>query len=599
MYTKLIDTVSNIVNTYGIGILSDNKFWSILTDSYNFSSDYTLRDEFKKCIANGNVSTIISLRGNKKNTLKFIKSIVNNNYHQRGSKETTACLFSIAISIGSCDISDYNNLLGNKSQTPTPKPNPKPQTKPQSRPSNYPSQNIYAEFSVWVIIIWGVISLIGSTALYGWFLLGGAEMFWILCLIAIIQLGTIKGLDVFLHNVVNNTNKSRVIICYLPIIVGYILNSIIPLILCSDSISDALYNYFSADFIPKTYYVVPIERAWYAPRISNSVGFFGGLASICLFISIISCSYRIYSYFKDSGLRITKFDIYATIIISIVICCLYTLIAAIPQYSIYKQQKEFDKLESNNVALRNSRDAITQELSVKGIKLGISKETAWGYLSSMKEDGEPSHLHYNETIKHPDAIYDEFIGTSYFGVFPYEVRPDDFQGVIISGDDYRTLISLDNTTVGLDLYIYNDVVAAMRIYGLGSYNNSLTNFDSLLTLYTSKYGEPEIIKDYSRDKDIHSITPYRSKGKSDRYVWNYKNGRIEMSEFGIMYISDMLLTKVKNECDRGLREYELSKRRKKEQDRIQKEQNDSLIREQKRKDSIQHTLNHQNAINEI
>lgn len=243
--------------------------------------------------------------------------------------------------------------------------------------------------------------------------------------------------------------------------------------------------------------------------------------------------------------------------------------------SLYKQQTEFDKLSEHNIFLRHIRRNIDQELSVKGIKLGISKETAWGYMMFLKEDREPSQLHYNETIKHPDAIYDEFIGASYFVAFPYEVRPDDFKGVTISGEDYRMLISLDNTTVGLDLYINNDVDAAMIIYGLSSYN-SLTNFESFLSLYTSKYAEPEIIKDFSLDKDIYSIAPYRSKGKSDRYVWNFKSGRIEMSEYGIMYISDMLLAKVKNECDRGLKEYKLSKIRNAELDKIQREQKDSF-----------------------
>lgn len=264
-----------------------------------------------------------------------------------------------------------------------------------------------------------------------------------------------------------------------------------------------------------------------------------------------------------------------------------------------QERNDYEKIEANNKHLRETRKDIVQDLSVKGIKLGISSETAWEYMNNLKDDREQSKLHYNKTIKHPDAIYDEFIGTTYYGVFPYEVGTNDFEGVNLRGDDYRMLISLDNTTVGLDIYELNGFVSAMRIYGLNGYDNALTNFDSLLSLYTTKYGEPEIIKDFSFEEDIYTLQPYRSKGKSDRYVWNFKNGRIEMSEFGIMYISDTLLAKVRKECKEGIINSEIAKRKKIEEDRQQRVRTDSLRREQEKNDSIQRINNHNNAINEI
>ena len=161
------------------------------------------------------------------------------------------------------------------------------------------------------------------------------------------------------------------------------------------------------------------------------------------------------------------------------------------------------------------------------------------------------------------------------------------------------LISLDNTTVGLDIYTYDGLVSAMRIYGLGSSNNSLSNFESLLSLYITKYGQPEIIKDFSREEDIFAIMSYRSKGKNDRYVWNFKNGRIEMSELGIMYISETLISKVRNECEKRIKELEFAKKRKTEQEKIRKEKADSLKHIKEKRDSIRRVRNHKNAINEI
>lgn len=589
MYLSLIDAVSKIVKTYGVDILSDPKFWHILSDSYSFGNEYTLKDTFKSCITTGYISKLVAIKGDSKKTKAEIAHIVDseNKINPGKEKEYSIVLYSVAIAIGSCNKKDYSNFT-NRYNPRLSKPNKNPK-----------GENNSIWFTTCLIIALGIITLIGGTLLYGWFLLGDAGMLRILCLIGILQFGTFKVLDEFLHNTVNSNVKSRIIICFLPIIVCYIINSIIPLILCSDSIADALQNYFSANFIPQSYYTIPIERAWYAPRISQEVGFFGGFTSIILCICLVSCGYRIISYFKEAKLIVCKIDICASIITLIVIVVSYISVAVWPICRIHRQQKEYDMIVAHNTELHKERVNKVQDLSVKGIKLGISSETAWEYLKALEEDREPSQLHYHEIVKHPDAIYDEFIGTTYYGVFPYKVEVNDFADVNLSGDDYRMLISLDNTTVGLDLYILDGFVSAMRVYGLGDNDNSLTNFDSLLSLYTTKYGDPEIIKDFSFEKDIHAITPYRSKGKSDRYVWNFKNGRIEMSKFGIMYISDTLLAKVRSEYKEGIINFEMAKKRKIEAEKQQRVRTDSIRREQERNDSIRHAFNHKNAINDI
>ena len=276
-------------------------------------------------------------------------------------------------------------------------------------------------------------------------------MFGLLFITGLFQVGYCKILDNFVQSKVSNQLKSRTIACITPIIIVLVLSSMIPLILCSDSISDAAYTYFSAEFIPESYYVITPERVWYAPRLSPSVGFWGGLASIALCISLVSCAYRINEHKNRQKLQFSRADkmsmagIIATIVLIIV------LISLIPAFIIMQQRSAFERIEANNKRLYQERKDVVQDLSVKGIKLGISNETAWEFLSSIKEDQEPSQLHHLETIKHPDAIYDEFIGTSYYSVFPYELPMSDFEGVSIGGEDYRMLISLDNTTVGLDI----------------------------------------------------------------------------------------------------------------------------------------------------
>lgn len=68
-YEGLIDTVSDIVKTYGVGILSDSKFWNILTDTYSFVGEYSLKDSFKDFLSNGNIKEL-KLKERRKETLK-------------------------------------------------------------------------------------------------------------------------------------------------------------------------------------------------------------------------------------------------------------------------------------------------------------------------------------------------------------------------------------------------------------------------------------------------------------------------------------------------------------------------------------------------
>lgn len=67
----------------------------------------------------------------------------------------------------------------------------------------------------------------------------------------------------------------------------------------------------------------------------------------------------------------------------------------------------------------------------------------------------------------------------------------------------------------------------------------------------------------------------------------------------IMYISDVLLAKVRKECKEGMINFEMVKKRKIEAEKQQRERTDSLRREQERNDSIRHAFNHKNAINDI
>ena len=107
----------------------------------------------------------------------------------------------------------------------------------------------------------------------------------------------------------------------------------------------------------------------------------------------------------------------------------------------------------------------------------------------------------------------------------------------------------------------------------GDYHFS--DFQSLKTLYTKKYGNPEI--------------------EGDIFRWSYKNGFIAISENFIIYAPDSFDKLI----DRAYKAKQEAAVRQIEEEKFEKRKNDSINAERVREDSIKRIRNHQNAINDI
>lgn len=111
MYQTLVDTVSDILRHHGIDILTEAKFWYVLTDTYPFASDYSLRDMFRRCISKGYVAEIASLKDDRRSTVDMINKIIKQENLSGSPKrdELKAVLYSVAVGLGTCDSLDYYN----------------------------------------------------------------------------------------------------------------------------------------------------------------------------------------------------------------------------------------------------------------------------------------------------------------------------------------------------------------------------------------------------------------------------------------------------------------------------------------------------------
>ena len=165
MYLSLIDAVSKIVKTYGVDILSDPKFWHILSDSYSFGNEYALKDIFKSCLATGYISKLVAIKGNSKKTKAVIAHIVDseNKINPGREKEYSGVLYSVAIAIGSCSKKDYSDFINRNNPQPSSTPNQNPNT-PSNHRGPFSLRNIIVSFrgvlnSYTRIIIAGLLSL--------------------------------------------------------------------------------------------------------------------------------------------------------------------------------------------------------------------------------------------------------------------------------------------------------------------------------------------------------------------------------------------------------------------------------------------------------
>lgn len=624
MYLSLIDTVNKIVKSYGIGILSDSKFWHVLTDSYSFASEYSLRDVFKSCIAAGYISKLIALRGNTKKTKDEISHIIKseNKIDPGKEQEYAAVLYSIAIAIGSCNKKEYSDFINRNNQSSPPTPKPKPNN---NNPKDKDRFNIGIIFSSFI----GLLILWGSTMIYETYL---SYMRWwisgIALLMAIFQL----AFCVFALNIFENAQfkwskdvERTAVWCYIPIISGYFLNDLIPFFFCSSSIRQKLSEYITTDFKHST---LSNNYSWInSLELGTTIeapGAFGMFLIIILLFCVFSCGLGLYSSkfsFKKPRFQFRKRPV---IIMSTIIVIGYLWIIVSPYQRRRTQEHEYvenqqmlkndiDSLSKRNSYLVGERKNIQQQLLFKGIGLGISLDTAIGYASSFENDSmeNTSTESDNNAVEIVEVNIDgkkPTIDDYYFTVKENEPLPCSILTGNTYGDSYinephiqyksesyEGSTFLDNNKVYYRLVALNNKVIAITVTS-NRYSGTWSGdyYTKLISLYTRKYGNPEIHKSFPEKG-----TYYIPNEKVDNYQWTFNEGIVYLSENGIVYLDKKFITDALTELETLIKikheqeiAYEDSVRRAKaHQLQIEKER--------ERNDSIKRRRNHENAINEI
>ena len=623
MYLKLIDAVSKIVKSYGIDILSDSKFWHILTDSYSFASEYSLKDTFTSCLNSGYISKLLALRGNTNQTKSEIAHIIDSEKRLNSGKEQeySAVLFSVAIAIGTFSKKDYSDFINRNHPTSSSNPTPNNNT-----PNNKDriNTNIVISTAFGLLILWGSTLLYGTYLNYRWWISG------IALLMAIFQLAFCG----FALNIFNDARFKRnkelertAVWCYLPIIVGYFINDLVPLFLCSSSIRYKLSKYFITDFHPVNAYTQYnwMNDIWGAERKIEAPGIGGISLIIILLFSVFSCGLGLYSEKYSFTQPRFQFRKKPVIVIVAIITIGYWWIIVSPYRQRYSQERDYMenqqmlKADKNSLLNKNShlvdeRCKIIKSLSFKGIGLGISLDTAIGHASSLENEDNEDFSNDSSTIVgeivNADEIGNSSISNFYFTIKETEPLPIS----ILTGNTYdnskphtedtyiqyktecyESSTSLDNNKVFYRIIAANNRVFAItvnaNIYG-GTWSDDY--YAKLVNLYTAKYGEPEIEKLFPK-----AGTYYIPDEKAISYQWTFADGVVYLSEKGIVYLYSSFIKKATANLSSQIR---LREEQQKAYDDSVKRENARQLRlenERKRSDSIKRMKNHENAINEI
>ena len=588
MYLDLIDVVSTIVRRYGVGILSEPRFWHILSDSYSFATNYSLRDVFKNCIKTGYVSQLVSLKGNPKETRKLIQNIADTENHINANKEKelAAALFSVAISIGTLTKNDYFEFTSSISSQSNPKPNISPNTKSTTHSNLSFGQYV----GLTLIVVFGVISTIGATVFYSLFYKGW-WLFFIILFTGIVQLFYSAIVKSTYDETKDSHYKEIIKSIIIPFLGGMVLNAFIAFFFFNQS-----FRIWLSEYLYDTAYEVEAPTLLTVILSICNVLWVGEL---CAF-SLSPNSSKISPNLKNINKRIVIWTSVLLIIGYMLLFILPSIASKIHENKIRQEQliidKKINQQELINRELQDQRKNEFMELSFKGIELGISWDSVMGYVQTIVKSDSSTSIN-------PDRIKDEYFYTyfrkdndimetltnAHVSSKPKEKAGNDW----VTGRLLKFYTTLDNQEVKVQVFGIDDKVFAISIIpefriSNGIYDGVFEKYKDIVALYTRKYGEPELIRDRSY---------YEESSNKDKtiYSWTFKNGAVWLNYEYVVYVPSSFFTLAEEIATQK----ELKMKEEERRLKYLQFQKDSIAKAKQTADSLRHVRNHQNAINEI
>lgn len=605
---------------YGSVLFTEDRFWGILTDFYNFNGESILKDTAKECVKNGYVKEIAACNDPLIEIERILRSYESESETKQEAVATV--LFSIAIAINKASLEDFESCLCKinentkenipdndyKTQDDNIAPADDDDSDSYTVPTGDPSDKLPFKYILYLLL--GLLILLGSIYFYSAYLYHDfpigliilceaiAQLFYIFCSMRIVE--NQSNLSVF--------QRIKYASLLFPILLCLLFTDFTPWIFMVDSFKEALYIAFSSDI--GLYNILSDSNPGGIPvDFPKSPGIFTFLGTALFLFVEYSCISGIAELKRKYATAIShSYTSLSWISFAVILLTLGTCLGV----HIHKSGENRKKyLTENQIILKNieKRTQEVKSLSFQGIELGAPIDTVSGIESAIQEDNTPAieTLYYGRVLITLESSED--IVTDIFNNEPLEIlkREEEIlkeegysepqRGSGVTEISYRAKSNFFNNEINIDVIENQGKVGSIIIIPDNEFDvyETFINFNDIYQLYVKKYGEPTRAwrseNYYWFDREDSHVRLY--------YSWKFKNCEIQLSKYNIIYVDLGFVERLSSLIDDH--NSMVNEKMRVQNDSIAREKHraDSIKQAEIREDSLRKLRHQRNAINEI
>lgn len=605
---------------YGSVLFTEDRFWGILTDFYNFNGESILKDTAKECVKNGYVKEIDACN----DPLIEIERILRSYESESDTKQEAVAtvLFSIAIAINKASLEDFESCLCKinentkenipdndyKTQDDNIAPADDDDSDSYTVPTGDPSDKLPFKYILYLLL--GLLTLLGSIYFYSAYLYHNFPIGFIILCEAIAQLFYISCSMRIVENQSNLSAFQRLKYASLifPILLCLLFIDFTPWIFMVDSFKEALYIAFSSDI--GLYNILSDSNPGGIPvDFPKSPGIFTFLGTALFLFAEYSCISGIAELKRKYATAIShSYTSLSWLSFAVILITLGTCLG-IHIHKCGENRKEY--LIENRITLKNSeqRAQKVKTLSFKGIELEARMDTISVINLTEQGDNAPEIEPLSSdsvliTMKSSQDIVTDLFNHTSFLLLKMEdkIRKDEGyspaeRGFGISETSYNFGSNFFNNDIIIEVIGNQGKVGSIIISpdNEDEIHATFKNFKEMYDLYVKKYGKPT--RAWRSEKYVwfdHDDLEGRL-----YYSWKFKNCEIQLSKYNIIYIDLEFVERLSSLIDDH--NSMVNEKMRVQNDSIAREKHraDSIKQAEIREDSLRKLKHQRNAINEI
>lgn len=608
-YQGFLNTILKLKDLYGSILFSEDRFWGLLTDFYNFSGESVLKEIAKECVSKGYVKDIASTSDFKRTIRHILNTYDSASLEKREAAATVS--FAVAIALDKSSLEDYAsylNAIKSKGGDNTSKTAADVSSHATSNPTTkrIPKQRKTSDklpFKLILLLVSGIAILIGSIYFYSAYLYHDFSIGAIILCETIVQILYISLARRAVENnkSLSNQKKLKFVTILLPIVFCYLLPDLAPILFLLKALKDSLYIAFSTDIglyniLSDT---IPGNSMIDFPKTPGIFTFLGTALSL---IFVFACVKGIHNLKKKCrGSSSTSYPALSWLSVGVIVLTLGSCLGI----HLYKcEQKKKEYLAENRLFQEKIKQRAEEPraLSFKGIELGATIDAITD-LNNRDDAGETTDIKFSYAgrtqinLKSTKDIVADILNNrnpSLSELTDLQEKGDNPKGIKEYIAEYKARSDFFSNTIKIQLLSFNGVrciiVTPDDISSDDPYPQ-FNNFNDIYNLYVEKYGKPVW---GMRSEEYHSYNHDDTRGRY-YYSWKFKNSEIQLSRYYIIYVDSAYV----EELSSLIEEYNRDMSTDTDSTALAQQREDSIKQAQLREAGLRKAERQQNAINEI